>query len=124
MQTDTALVNGVLTRIDLAAAKLNVTAEQMWNIWRSAHWLPLIEVTGIWILTFILGFVLSKTYKTYQYKKHEDRSHYSDDTGPVLVIGGVFFIIMLIIAAAFTPSAIMAAANPDWYALGQLQQIF
>jgi hypothetical protein len=118
MQTDTALVNGVLTRIDLAAAKLNVTAEQMWNIWRSAHWLPLIEVTGLWILTLILGWILYKIYKLKQS---------NDDDGAkmwVLVIGGILFGVMVVTASTFTPSAIMAAVNPDWYALSQLQQIF
>lgn len=116
---DTTLAAGILTRLDVLAARMNVTTNQLWQLWVSTYWMAWIPVIVGVLVCVPLGIGV---WKARQAWKAADKY---DKEDPLILVA--FLSVFLLIAAVVTLSKLTTAVaytiEPRLYALEQLQKL-
>ena len=115
---DTTLVSGILTRVDILANQLGVAAGDIWSIWLSLNYRPLMDCLTLLVVSSMVMYPSYRIVK-WAYEDEHNREGY-------LILSSIaFFMAFLaaLVAVVCLPDAIIYFRNPEAYALSQLAEM-
>lgn len=116
--SDTLFTQGVLSRLDAAAAKVGVAADQLWGLWLATWWRPLIS-TVLSGVVFVVCLIVFRRLWKWAASANND----IDEITPLIFIAGTIGVISLIAFGFSVSDSIAYSIDHRLYALDQLRQL-